>query len=236
MTQSADAPGCAPATQHLHPLQWLALVCAVLATLSALGWQAGHWVLKPSVMLWAIAFVALQARRPGASRRWHALLIGALLASLAGDVFLMLPGDAFIAGLASFLLAHLCYIALFRQGQRWFPSRTALGVVLALGAGMYALIWPGLHAPVLQLAVAAYVCVIALMVAQALGRAQTQGTALARGVALGAGLFMLSDSLIAINRFVSPLPLAPLWILGTYYAAQLLMLHHLMAAPQACPR
>ena len=34
---------------------------------------------------------------------------------------------------------------------------------------------------------------------------------------------MLSDSLIAVNRFVTPLPLAGLWVLGSYYAAQLLI-------------
>ncbi|HNK54405.1 MAG TPA: lysoplasmalogenase family protein, partial [Ottowia sp.] len=41
--------------------------------------------------------------------------------------------------------------------------------------------------------------------------------------ALGAGLFMLSDSLLATNRFVQPLPLAPLWVLGSYFIAQLLI-------------
>lgn len=54
--------------------------------------------------------------------RFDALLIGALLFSLAGDVFLMLPGNYFIPGLASFLVAHVFYIALFRQGQAWFQA------------------------------------------------------------------------------------------------------------------
>ena len=55
----------------------------------------------------------------GASRR-DFLMAGAL--GLGG---LMLP-DLFIPGLVSFLCAHLCYLALFKQGQRWFPSGTAL--------------------------------------------------------------------------------------------------------------
>ena len=41
--------------------------------------------------------------------------------------------------------------------------------------------------------------------------------------AAGAVLFMLSDSLLAINRFTAPLPLASLWVLATCYAAQVLI-------------
>jgi len=48
----------------------------------------------------------------------------------------------------------------------------------------------------------------------------------AMGVALGAGFFMLSDALLAVNRFVLPLPMAPLWVLTTYYAAQILIVRH----------
>jgi uncharacterized membrane protein YhhN len=42
-------------------------------------------------------------------------------------------------------------------------------------------------------------------------------------VALGAGFFMLSDTLLAINRFVSPLPMSQVWVLSTYYVAQVLI-------------
>jgi len=50
-------------------------------------------------------------------------------------------------------------------------------------------------------------------------------------VAVGACFFMLSDSLLAINKFVMPLPLAQLWVLATYYAAQVLIVRH--ARPKA---
>ncbi len=42
----------------------------------------------------------------------------------------------------------------------------------------------------------------------------------ARCAALGGALFMVSDSLLAINKFAVPLPLASLWILATYWFAQ----------------
>lgn len=140
-----------------------------------------------------------------------------LVFSLAGDVFLMLPGNYFIPGLASFLVAHIFYIVLLRQGQGWFPSRRALVAVLAVGATMYGIVWVGLGDPVLKTAVAAYVTVISLMAAQAIGRAMVQGDAEARWVALGACIFMVSDSLIAINKFMTPVALSSLWILATHY-------------------
>lgn len=176
-------------------------------------------------MVFAIIFIATRAYRTGATGRFDVYLAFALALSLCGDVFLMLPGDYFIPGLASFLVAHLFYIAVFRQGQRWFPNPAALVATLTVGAGMLAVLWSGLGAPVLKVAVAAYVTIIALMAAQALGRARTLGSTQASWVALGACIFMVSDSLIAVNKFVTPVPLASLWILVTYYAAQMLMVH-----------
>ena len=146
----------------------------------------------------------------------------ALVLSLAGDVFLMLHG-LFIPGLVSFLGAHLAYIALFRQGVPWFARRGALVATLAVGTAMYAFLWAGGLPAALRGPVAAYVLVIALMAAQALGRARALGTSAARMVAVGACFFMLSDSLLAINRFVTPLPWAQVWVLASYYAAQALI-------------
>ena len=156
--------------------------------------------------------------------------MAALLASLAGDVFLMLSEHLFIPGLVSFLLAHLCYIALFKQGVGWFGHRGALGGTLALGIGMYAFLWHGGLPAALRVPVAVYVVVIALMAAQAIGRAAVLGDRTARQVALGACFFMLSDSLLATNRFVQPLPLAQVWVLATYYAAQAFIVHGMVQA------
>ena len=213
---------------RLHMLEVLAVQSGALATVGALGLMDGYMVFKPLTMLIAITFVAVRAISTGATTRFDALLIGALVFSLVGDVFLMLPGNYFIPGLASFLVAHIFYIALFRLGQSWFPSKKALVAVLAVGVAMYAIVWGGLGDPVLKMAVAAYVGVISLMAAQAIGRATVQGghDSGAGWVALGACVFMVSDSLIAINKFVTPVALSSLWILATYYVAQLLIVHN----------
>ncbi|HET6829388.1 MAG TPA: lysoplasmalogenase family protein [Ramlibacter sp.] len=209
------------------------LEAAALATATAaLGMQQAHQVFKPLAMVIAIAFVALRARGAGGMGRAGGLLMLTLAFSLAGDVFLMFQGY-FIPGLVSFLAAHLCYIVLFKDGVPWFPSRRALLAVLAVGAAMYGLLF-GFLPPVLKVAVAAYTLVIALMAAQAMGRASVLRDKASLGVAVGAGLFMLSDSLLAVNRFALPLPMAQLWVLATYYAAQVLIVHNARpASPQA---
>lgn len=208
----------------------LILVAALSTATSVLGLPALHFVFKPLVMLVAIVVIAARAYSTGAGARFDSYL----LASLAGDVFLMLPGNYFIPGLAFFLVAHLFYIALFRQGVPWFPSRRALAGTLGIGAAMYAWVWGGLADPVLKVAVVAYVSVIALMVAQAIGRAAVRDAA-ATAVGLGACVFMLSDALIAINRFVQPLPLVSLWVLASYYTAQILIVHHARPVAPAAP-
>jgi uncharacterized membrane protein YhhN len=87
---------------------------------------------------------------------------------------------------------------------------------------MYAYLLPYLSAG-LQIPVAIYIVLIALMGAQAIGRAIELKTSASKWVAVGAGFFMVSDSLLAINKFVSPIALSSLWVLGTYFFAQIVM-------------
>ncbi|MDI1270704.1 MAG: lysoplasmalogenase family protein [Polaromonas sp.] len=203
----------------------LLIEAAALATAtSALGLVELHRVFKPLALGFALVFVAARAHPIRAESRFDLILGAGLVFSLAGDVLLMFPGF-FIPGLLSFLVAHLFYIALFKQGQAWFPSRRALAATLGVGALMYAFLFAGLN-PVLRFAVAAYVIVIALMAAQAIGRATVLRDKASLGVAVGAGFFMLSDALLATNKFAQPLPMAQLWVLGTYYLAQVLIVHN----------
>ena len=217
---------------RLAMLELLVLESAAIATLGApsvvsmAGLPEVHLIFKPFTLVVAIIFVAHRAVFNGATGRLNTLLSAALVFSLAGDVFLMLPGDYFIPGLASFLVAHCFYIAMLRQGQAWFPNRKALVGLLGIGALMYAIVFNGLGDPILRVAVAAYVTVISLMTAQAIGRATVLDDAASKWVAVGACVFMVSDSLIAIHKFVTPIALSSLWILATYYCAQMLMVHH----------
>lgn len=210
---------------------WEALMVqagALASATSALGLFGWHRAAKPAAMVFAIAAIAGGAWYKGIEatlslKKPAVLLMLALAFALGGDVFLMLP-DLFIPGLVSFLLCHLLYLRLFRQGDaRWFALRPALWAALALGLGMYAFLWSGGLPVELRVPVAVYVLAIALMAAQAWARWHALRDAPALAVALGATCFMLSDSLLATNRFVQPLPWASLWVLATYYAAQALI-------------
>ena len=201
---------------------------ALAAASAALGIEGLHHVCKPLALALAIAifFAARRAKASGGVKTFDGLLLAGLVASLAGDVLLMGPATLFVPGLVCFLLAHLAYITLFCIGVGTFPRRGALAATLLIGVGMYAFLWHGGLPAALRIPVGVYVLVIACMAAQAVGRAAVLRDAPARWVAVGACSFMLSDALLATNRFVSPLPLASLWVLGTYYAAQILIVRH----------
>jgi sterol desaturase/sphingolipid hydroxylase (fatty acid hydroxylase superfamily)/uncharacterized membrane protein YhhN len=208
----------------------LLVEAAAFATASAaldIAWL--HHIFKPLALSIAIFFAARRAMRAGAlNRQFDGLLLAGLVGSLAGDVLLMGSARLFVPGLVCFLLAHLAYIALFRIGVGLFPRRGALAVTLLIGVAMYAFLWQGGLPPALRIPVGVYVLVIACMAAQAIGRAAVLRDAdpSARWVAVGACFFMLSDALLATNRFVMPLPLAALWVLATYYVAQVVIVRH----------
>ena len=220
-------------------LMALMLQSGALATAtSALGFMEWHWLFKPLTMVFALILVAFSAYSTSSRGQFNPktllLLAAALAGSLAGDVFLMFQGF-FIPGLVSFLVAHLFYVALFKSGEAWFPHRGALAATLGIGVAMYAFLWAGGLPPALRAPVAAYVLVIALMAAQAIGRATVLRDAPSLLVAVGAGFFMLSDSLLATNRFVMPLPMAQVWVLATYYAAQALIVSGWLASKASVP-
>ena len=186
------------------------------------GWRWLHWICKPLATGLVLA-VAWQANPP-LSPRYRRCVLAGLCFALLGDVLLMLPGDVFEAGLAAFLLAHLAFLAAWLDDSRLAVRPLALLACLLAAAGLLGLLWPFL-APSLRAPVGVYALVLATMAGQAVGRARqhaARGDARAlpaRRAALGAVLFLLSDSLLAWDRFRHPLPLATLWVLGSYYPA-----------------
>jgi sterol desaturase/sphingolipid hydroxylase (fatty acid hydroxylase superfamily)/uncharacterized membrane protein YhhN len=208
-------------------LQALMIQSAALSmATSASGLTTLHWVFKPLTMLLALGAVGAvwlrRAHNPAAPSKAFAWLATALVCALAGDVFLMLEGF-FIHGLVAFLLGHLAYVALFRQPTPWLASKPAWALCAAIGAGVYGFLWFNGLPTAMRAPVAVYVMAIVVMGAVAIGRAVWLGDGPSRMVATGAALFMVSDATLAINRFVSPLPHEAIWVLGTYCAAQCLI-------------
>ena len=208
---------------------------AVFVLAASANWWSRLSDSRRRVELWSkplamVALIGVAVAFDPTDQLVRAWFVIALVCSLAGDVFLLDSEHLFVPGLVSFLLAHLAYIALFRQDAAWFPSRRALAATLGIGAAMYVFLWQGGLPTALRVPVAVYVGVIALMAAQAIGRATVLRNGAAVGVALGAGFFMLSDSLLAVNKFVMPLPMSQVWVLTTYYAAQVLIVRHMLAS------
>lgn len=143
----------------------------------------------------------------------------------------MAPGG-FLPGLVAFLLAHVAYVALFARGVGVLPSRGAALAVAVYGLVTLAVLWPHLPAE-LRGPVAACVAVISAMGAQAIGRALVRRDAASVATAGGALLLVASDTVLALDRFVAPVPLAPFWILSTYFTAQLLIARNALPDPPA---
>jgi len=203
-------------------LPWLAVLSGALAIGAFIGAWPPAWafLFKPLTTLLVIGFAWPRGRTQPRQRRF--VRIGLAL-SLLGDIALLWPAEGFLPGLVAFLLAHLAYIAAFCVPARLAARPLVFVVYAAAAALILSQLWAGvpgaLRAPVL-----AYVLCLATMAAQAgvwwrvaVGRADA---ILARHAAIGGLLFMVSDSLLAINKFAVPLPFSPLWILLTYWVAQ----------------
>ncbi len=193
---------------------------AVMGNLLGMAWLV--WVFKP--LTTAIILVMAWNREGDLAARRTAVLAGLAL-SWVGDVALMFPGG-FLAGLIAFLLAHLAYLWAFTRQVRPFSDWRPFAAWYAVAGLVLWQLWPGVGAA-LRVPVAAYVLCLASMAAQAacwwLSARRTGMAVFARRAAWGGALFVASDATLAWNRFLEPVPASALWILGTYWAAQLLI-------------
>ena len=153
----------------------------------------------------------------------YARLIGlGLFFSLCGDIWLMLPGNRFLYGLFSFLLAHVCYVFAFLTSG---PVHSFPWMALPLsiiGAIILWYLWPSLPRS-LRSAVGIYLAVIVMMAALAASRAIDRLSTGTISAAIGALLFLASDAMLAIDRFRRPFHLARAAVLGSYFAGQLMI-------------
>ena len=208
----------------------LAALLAIASAPWALGLPWLNFVFKPLATLGVIAYAWTRGAHTPVLRRW---LLAGLLLSLAGDVALLWPQQGFLPGLLSFLLAHLAYLAGFTRQRRLAASPAPFIAYALVAGGILWALWPSVPGP-LRLPVAVYVVALASMAAQA---AVLWRAGLSRGavLALGGALFVASDALLATHRFATPLPLASLWILATYWSAQWCIGSFLAPASSSAP-
>jgi uncharacterized membrane protein YhhN len=205
----------------LAPIAW-----ALVAGAAPLDWWAvgrgarrREWLLKPLVLAALLLAAALMGATDSASGWW---LLAALTLSLAGDVALLSDSEPrFVLGLASFLLAHVAYVLCFALVGLDRPALGLFGVALVAGLATTVgrRVVPAAAregGAALGGACATYMLVIGAMVVAAWATGRPL-------VALGATVFMVSDAILAWDRFVRPVRHGQVAVMVTYHVGQVLI-------------
>jgi uncharacterized membrane protein YhhN len=181
-----------------------------------------HYIVKPLLMP-SLIFLIQQSDADVSGKK---LLIPGLIFSWAGDVLLLFESKHplfFILGLASFLLTHVCYIIYFLSNHGSNISLlkkqpVMILFVIAYGIGLFYFLLPhlgDLKIPVLVYAVV--ICSMLLATVHIYFNVNEPSNKLYVG---GALLFVVSDSLLAVNKFYHPIYLSGVLIMLTYCMAQ----------------
>ena len=214
----------------MKPTHWLWLFrLAVAADLLAIyfQWDIVRLISKPLIVLTLLIYFTQRVRT---SSDGAGSLKAALLFSIIGDVALLFESPErplfFIAGLGSFLIAHILFIVAFNgirkmnarapgaPGQRW---GWIVAVAFYLGILLYVLM-PYLGELKIPVIIYAFVlCGMLLAVVHAFRELDKKPGIICLA---GALLFVLSDSVLAINKFYVGFTLAGLVIMFTYACAQ----------------
>jgi uncharacterized membrane protein YhhN len=167
---------------------------------------------KPLLMP-ALLFALLLALPPAARRSGTALWAGlGILSGWLGDVSLMDAGIGFLIGLGFFLLGHIAYIVLFVRRMRARRPRWWSAVYAVWFVALLVVLAP--HAGALLVPLAVYGLTLAVL--------GVAGSACSPWIAAGSACFVVSDSLLGLDRFLPgfSMPQVDLAIMVTYIAAQ----------------
>ncbi len=153
------------------------------------------------------------------------LLLSALVFSAAGDITLGIDiENLFILGLIFFLIAHIFYIILFFKGFKFNKKSIPINILILIYAVTIGLLLRNIENKYL-IPVILYLLIITVMAVTASFYSTGNKYKTVYFVIIGAVLFMISDSIIAINKFLFEFPFSrPIGII-TYYAAQFFIIN-----------
>jgi uncharacterized membrane protein YhhN len=219
----------------LKPLEYAYFIIAIIEVFAEVtDNNMIRFVSKPLLMIVLIAFY-MQA----VGDKWnkvHKLMRAAFFFSWIGDVALMFVfknENFFLVGLVGFLITHVLYAVAFadvtnKNAAALLPKKFWVFIPLAIYmVALLSLLVPGITGNTLTqpflIPVLVYSTAIATMVVFAInrfGRVNEKSFALVFG---GALLFMFSDSIIAINKFLHPFGMAGIFIMILYISGQYLI-------------
>lgn len=207
----------------LFPILYAALLGTHLAVLLEFLPEGMLPYTKLSLVVSLIALTLLVGK--GTKRGWLPLLAG-LVFSVAGDGFLLADDDFYFSlGLGAFLLTHISYAVCFRLGRDDnheipFGKKYLLITLGLIVFGLFVFLALYENLGDLLFPVALYIAAIIYMATLAINRFNKASMASFAWVLVGACLFLISDFILAQNRFNKPIDMAPVWIMLTYGIAQ----------------
>ena len=155
--------------------------------------------------------MVLKARNQLQNRTFITLLF-ALSFSALGDVLLALDtGQLFIGGLAAFFISHTFYIITMLPIKTWRLDVVLLYLFLAII--VFCLFYPNLNDMLIP--VLFYMLVLTIMASLTWMTDKSNGF-----LVLGGAVFVISDSILGLNRFYLEIVHADIAIMGSYYLAQ----------------
>jgi len=194
-------------------LSLMVLISAIIAIIyRQKGNQNMYSIFKPLTTLLIISIATLIFYKTGST--YSIITLVALVFSLIGDVFLI-SDKYFLPGLASFLIAHICFIIGFTSLYGFNYSLPPLIPLLLIGGGYFMYLKKSLND--FAIPVLVYILVILVMNWQAINLTLSSGKEIFYALAIGSILFSLSDSILAYNKFKTPFKSAEPLILSTYW-------------------
>jgi uncharacterized membrane protein YhhN len=184
-----------------------------------------QYVSKPLIVIsLALYFATLTGKDKNKLGRW---ILFALFFSWVGDILLLFQEaepDFFLLGLAAFLIAHIFYIIFFHRIRVLENIRSRIAFVFVVAVYYAALIiWLSPYLEEMKLPVRIYGIVISFMLLLALHMLFSRNKIAGKWMVIGAVLFVISDSILAVNKFYQPFEMAGVLVMLTYGMAQLFL-------------
>lgn len=198
-------------------------ICLILLNQSAFwpGFISKALIIPLLLILFLVSFKSIK-------NRIHIFLLAGLIFSWAGDIVLQLSAkyaNIFVIGLACFLFAHIMYILVFllTPGKNYIQKQRIYILIPVAIYGIVLLSFLYGDLSEMRIPVILYTIVILIMLAGAINRKEKVNLMSYTMVLAGAIFFIISDSVIAINKFSNKFESSETIIMSTYIVAQYLI-------------